>query len=182
MTVTVRVRPAASHDVLAVREIYARHVLDGVGSFELEPPSVAEMHRRFAAVIARSLPFLVSEDDVGVRGYAYAAPYRDRPAYRFTVESSVYVDPAAMRRGFGLALMTELVDRCEASPLGLRQMVAVIGDNGNEASIGLHRRVGFVDVGVLRAVGWKHERWLDTVLMQRSLGANGIGPLGRDHP
>ena len=127
-------------------------------------------------MLARGLPWLVAEADGAVAGYAYAGPYRARPAYRFTVENSVYVAPAMAGRGLGRALLTRLLALCEAA--GCRQVVAIIGDSANAASIGLHRACGFRDVGVLRAVGFKHGRWVDTVLMQRAIGEGGGSPPG----
>jgi L-amino acid N-acyltransferase YncA len=169
------VRDAGAGDVAGVLAVYAHHVVHGLGSFELEPPPVEEMARRWREVVARSLPFLVAEGPEGeVLGFGYAAPYRARPAYRSTVEDSVYVAPGALRRGVGRALLSELVRRCTA--LGARQMVAVIGDSGNAGSVGLHAALGFREVGVLRGVGWKHGRWVDTVIMQRELGVGEGAP------
>jgi phosphinothricin acetyltransferase len=137
-------------------------------TFEEEPPSIEEMARRREAITIAGLPYLVANLHERVVGYAYATGYRPRPAYRHTVENSVYVTQAAHRHGIGTALLTALVARCEAGPW--RQMVAVIGDSANRGSIALHRRAGFTEVGTLRAVGFKHGRWVDTVLMQRALG------------
>lgn len=162
------VRPSAEADLAAVRRIYAHHVLHGLGSFEEEPPDLAEMTERRAGIVGRGLPYLVAEADGAVLGYAYAAPYRARIAYRFTVEDSVYVAPEATGRGLGRLLLAALVRDCEA--WGARQMVAVIGDSGNLGSIRLHARAGFREAGTLRAVGLKFGRWVDTVLMQRPLG------------
>lgn len=161
-------REAQPADLAAVRRIYAHHVLNGLASFELEPPDEAEMRRRREAVAERGLPFLVAELRGEVRGFAYAGPYRARPAYRFTVEDSVYVAPDALGHGLGRALLGELIRRCGA--LGFRQMVAVIGDSGNRASIRLHEALGFSHAGLLRSVGFKFGRWVDSVLMQRGLG------------
>jgi phosphinothricin acetyltransferase len=162
------VRPSREDDLPAMRAIYAHHVLHGLASFEEAPPDVPELARRRAEVLARGLPWLVAEDEGAVAGYAYAGPYRARPAYRFTLEDSVYVAPGMAGRGLGRALLTRLLALCEAA--GCRQIVAVIGDSANAASIGLHRACGFREVGTLRAVGFKHGRWVDTVLMQRPLG------------
>lgn len=164
----VLVRPSAEADLAAIRRIYAHHVLHGLGSFEEEPPDLAEMTGRRAGIVARGLPYLVAEADGAVLGYAYAAPYRARIAYRFTVEDSVYVAPEATGRGLGRLLLAALVGDCEA--WGARQMVAVVGDSGNLGSIRLHARAGFREAGTLRAVGLKFGRWVDTVLMQRPLG------------
>ena len=168
-------RDADAGDVAGVLAVYAHHVLHGLGSFELEPPAVEEMEERWRGIVGRGLPYLVAvaEDDE-VLGFAYAAPYRQRPAYRSTVEDSVYVAPGAVRRGVGRALLEEVVRRCAA--LGMRQMVAVIGDSGNVGSVALHAALGFREVGVLRAVGWKHGRWVDTVTMQRELGVGEGAP------
>jgi L-amino acid N-acyltransferase YncA len=162
------VRDSRDGDMEAVRAIYAHHVRNGLGSFEEEAPDLGELTRRRADVLARGLPHLVAEADGVVAGFAYAAPYRPRSAYRFTVEDSVYVAPAALRRGLGRALLAELVVRCAA--LGYRQMVAVIGDSDNAGSVGVHRALGFAEAGRLPAVGFKFERWVDIVLMQRALG------------
>ncbi len=168
------VRDAAEADLPAIREIYAHHVLRGLASFEEEPPDSEEMRRRFRAVKEKGLPWFVAEVEGAVCGYAYAAPYHHRPAYRFAVENSVYVDHRVMRRGLGAALLDRLIDSCTQK--GLRRMVAVIGDSANAASIRLHERAGFRLVGVLPSIGFKHGRWLDCVLMQRALGAGDETP------
>ena len=162
------VRVATREDIPAVRDIYALEVTEGTASFELEPPSVAEMTARFAAIEAAGLPYLVAELDGRIAGYAYAGPYRPRPAYRYTVEDSVYVARFARRQGIGRVLLEEVVERANAH--GMRQMVAIIGDSAHSASIRLHERAGFRLVGTLEHVGWKFGRWLDTVIMQRPLG------------
>ncbi|HKM61257.1 MAG TPA: GNAT family N-acetyltransferase [Acidisphaera sp.] len=172
---TAVVRASTDADIEAIADIYAHHVLHGLGSFETEPPNADEMRRRRADIIGRGLPYLVAEDASGaVLGYAYAGPYRTRAAYLHTVENSVYLRPEAMRRGIGFALLTALIAACERC--GCRQMVAVVGDSGNAASIALHLRAGFRLVGTLESVGFKHGRWVDTVLLQRAIGA-GAGPL-----
>ncbi len=168
------IRAARNSDLPALAAIYAHHVLHGLASFELEPPDCAEMARRHAYVASLGLPYLVAEIDGRIAGYAYAAPYRARPAYRFTVEDSVYVDPGFVRRRIGSALMTPLLAACEAA--GCRQMVAIIGDSANLPSIRLHERFGFVRTGLLPAVGWKFNRWVDSVLMQRALGRGDTAP------
>ena len=161
------IRPSSENDIASITSIYSHHVRHGTGSFEIEPPDEAEIARRRAAVLKRGLPHLVAEVDGVVAGYAYAGAYRPRPAYRFTVENSVYVHPEMQGRGVGRALMARLI---EASQLaGARQMVAVIGDSDNTASIRLHEHFGFRHVGILKNVGFKFDRWLDTVLMQLSL-------------
>jgi phosphinothricin acetyltransferase len=163
------VRPSTPADLDAVRDIYAHAVIQGTGTFELEVPDAAEMSRRRGDVLSKGLPWLVAEEHGRVLGYAYANHFRPRPAYRFSVEDSVYLHPEAQGRGVGRALLAELVARCQAA--GARQMLAVIGDSGNHASIGVHRALGFERCGLLQAVGWKFGRWLDVVLMQRALGA-----------
>jgi len=162
------VRPGEQEDVAAIAAIYAHHVRSGTGSFETEAPDASEMQRRRAAMVGQGFPYLVAESEGVLVGYAYAGPYRARPAYRNTVENSVYVRPDAMRQGIGRMLLERLVEECAAR--GFRQMIAVVGDSGNLASIRLHERAGFRLIGVLRSVGWKHGRWLDTVLLQRALG------------
>ncbi len=167
-------RSSSEDDVAAIAAIYAHHVLHGTGSFETEPPEVEEMRRRWAELVGRGFPYLVAEDEAGIAGYAYAGPYRTRPAYRETVENSIYLRPDAMGRGLGRRLLDALVSESEAR--GFRQMVAVVGDSGNVASIRLHEHAGFRLVGALRSVGFKHGRWLDTVLLQRALGAGDASP------
>ncbi|KAA2237115.1 GNAT family N-acetyltransferase [Salinarimonas soli] len=165
---TVLVRPSAASDLPAVAAIYAHAVRHGTASFEIEPPDEAEIARRREAILAGGYPYLAAEIEGAVAGYAYAGPYRTRPAYRFTVEDSIYVAPGRQGSGVGRALLAALVEACET--LGFRQMVAVIGDSGSRGSIRLHESLGFRPVGVLEAIGYKHGRWLDTVLMQRTLG------------
>jgi phosphinothricin acetyltransferase len=167
-TAQIVIRASRDADMEAVQRIYAHHVLDGFGSFEEEPPDLAELMRRRADYLARGLPYLVAEAEGRILGYAYAGPYRTRSAYRYTVENSIYVDPAAARRGVGRRLLAELIRQCTA--LGCRQMIAVIGDSQNAASIRLHEALGFQHAGNLRAVGRKKGRWLDSVMMQLSLG------------
>ncbi|MDE3080121.1 MAG: N-acetyltransferase [Paracoccaceae bacterium] len=172
----VRVRDAQPSDMAAVQAIYAHHVLHGIATFEEISPSVEEMQSRRAAVLAAGLPYLVAEIGGQVLGYAYATAYRPRPAYRHTVEDSVYVAEGQGGRGIGAALLTALIARCEAGRW--RQMVAVIGNSGNAGSIALHRRLGFREVGTLTSVGFKLGRWVDTVLMQRALGPGDGTPPG----
>jgi L-amino acid N-acyltransferase YncA len=163
------IRDSAEADIEAIAAIYAHHVQTGFGSFEEVPPSAADLARRRAEVLARQLPYLVASDGgAAIHGYAYASPYRTRSAYRFSVEDSIYVAPGAERRGIGRALLAGIIERCTAA--GYRQMVAVIGDSGNVGSIGLHAQLGFRQVGILPAIGFKHGRWVDSVLMQRALG------------
>lgn len=166
--VALRIRLCRPDDIAAITAIYGHAVATGTASFELEPPGEAEMLGRHQALVAGGHPYLVAERDGTILGYAYAGAYRARPAYRGTVENSVYVRGDQHGRGIGRALLGALVEAATAA--GFRQMVAVIGDSANAASIGLHRAAGFEPVGTLRSVGWKHGRWLDTVLMQRALG------------
>jgi phosphinothricin acetyltransferase len=168
------VRDSRDDDVAQIAAIYAHAVLHGYASFELDPPAAEEMARRRAEVLARGNPYLVAEAEGRVLGYAYAGPYRARPAYRFSVEDSIYVAPDAQRRGVGRALLPVLIERCTAA--GYRLMVAVIGDSANASSIELHRVFGFAPAGLLPAVGWKHGRWVDSVLMTRALGEGATTP------
>jgi L-amino acid N-acyltransferase YncA len=162
------IRPSTAADLPAMAAIYAHAVNHGTGTFELEPPSVDELAQRRSAVLANGWPWLVAEADA-VLGFAYANTFRPRPAYRFCVEDSIYLAPGTQGKGLGRLLLAELVARCEA--LGARQMLAVIGDSANVASVGVHRSLGFEHSGVFHAAGWKFGRWLDVVLMQRALGA-----------
>jgi L-amino acid N-acyltransferase YncA len=162
------IRPARPSDIAAVTRIYAHAVLHGTASFELESPDEAEMARRQRTLLEGGHPYLVAEADGVVLGYAYAGPYRARPAYRWSVEDSVYIAPEAHRRGVGHALLERLI--AESEQRGFRQMIAVIGDSEQIPSIELHRALGFRLVGTLVAVGFKHGRWLDSVLMQLPLG------------
>ena len=162
-------RDSAPSDIEAIAAIYAHHVQFGFGTFEETPPSVEEFRQRHNGILELGLPFLVAVAGDRVVGYAYAGLYRVRSAYRYTLEDSIYVAPDATERGIGRALLTQLVERCEA--LGYRQMVAVIGDSGNQASIRLHAALGFARVGIQPAVGFKQGRWVDSVLMQRTLGS-----------
>jgi len=163
------VRDASDADMHAVTKIYATHVLHGLASFEEIPPSLEDMQSRRASVLQLGLPYLVAVMDGRVVGYSYATFYRTRPAYRYTVEDSVYVEDGLNGRGIGTVLLAELIARCERGPW--RQMLAVIGDSGNAGSIALHRRMGFTPAGSLTAVGFKLGRWVDSVFMQRALGA-----------
>jgi L-amino acid N-acyltransferase YncA len=163
------IRDCVNADMPAVQAIYSHHVRTGLASFEEEPPSLEEMQRRRSEVLKRGLPYLVAEVEGVVQGYAYATPYRSRTAYRFTIENSVYVASEMARRGIGWALVERLIARCEVEPW--RQMIAIIGSSDNRASVALHRALGFHMVGTLQGVGFKHGRWVDTVLMQRELGS-----------
>lgn len=175
----MHLRPATPADLPAICAIYSHHVLTGLASFETEAPTLAEMRRRFEAITGAGYPYLIAGQADRVLGYAYANVYRTRPAYRFTVENSIYVAHDAVGHGVGRALLSQLIDDC--TTLGYRQMLAVIGDSGNAASIGLHRACGFEMKAVLDAVGFKFGRWVDSVLMQRALGdgAQSPPPAGR---
>jgi L-amino acid N-acyltransferase YncA len=162
------IRPATAADLAAVTDVYAHAVLHGTATFELIPPDLTEMTRRYTSLMDGGYPYFVAALEGRVIGYAYAGPYRPRPAYRFTVENSVYLQPATHRRGIGLQLLQRLIVECEAR--GYRQMIAVIGDSANAGSIGVHARTGFAMIGTHPDVGFKFGRWLDTVMMQRALG------------
>lgn len=172
----MQIRDATPDDIAAVQAIYAHHVLHGLGTFETTPPGIEEMRRRYAQVTGDGFPYLVAEDAGRILGYAYANHFRTRAAYRNTVEDSIYVAADATGRGVGASLLSALVERCTA--LGLRQMLAVIGDSGNAGSIGVHRRCGFERTGVMKAVGRKFDRWVDVVIMQRALGPGSGTPPG----
>lgn len=167
---SVEIRDATDDDMAAVQSIYAFYVSRTAASFEEEVPSVEEMKARRAAVVARGLPFLVAVEEGEVLGYTYAGPFRQRSAYRYTVEDSIYVAPFVVRRGIGRVLLGALIERCVA--LGYRQMIAVIGDSANQGSIAVHRALGFGQEGVLRGVGLKFGRWVDVVIMHRPLGGD----------
>ena len=162
------IRPATPDDLAAITAIYRQAVLEGTGTFETEPPDEAEMAVRHGRIAGGDFPFLVAGPPSDVRGYAYAAPYRERFAYRFTLEDSIYVRQDQRGRGVGRALLDALIR--DTTARGYRQMVAVVGDSDNQGSIRLHAAAGFTDAGVLSAVGWKFGRWLDVVLMQLALG------------
>lgn len=161
-------RPATPDDLAAVAEIYAHYVATSVATFELDPPDGEEWRRRYDAIVGAGLPFLVTERAGAIAGYAYCAPWKTRPAYRATVEDSVYVAPDAVGLGCGTELLRDLLGACRAA--GIREVIAVIADGGDPASIELHHRLGFVDVGRLTRVGFKFDRYVDTVLLQWSAG------------
>ncbi len=165
---TPDIRPTLEADLPAITAIYAHAVRHGTATFELEPPDLTEMTRRYRALTDGGYPYFVAVLDGRIAGYAYAGAYRPRPAYRFTVENSIYLEPSFHRRGIGLLLLQRLILECEAR--GFRQMIAVIGDSANAGSIGVHARTGFKLIGTHPDVGLKFGRWLDTVMMQRSLG------------
>jgi len=165
---SLEIRPATEADLAVVTAIYNQAVRFGTATFELDPPDLVEMTRRYRALIDGGFPYFVATLDGRVAGYAYAGAYRPRPAYRFTVENSVYLEPATHRRGIGLQLLRRLIAECEAR--GFRQMIAVIGDSANAGSIGVHTRAGFSMIGTHPNVGFKFGRWLDTVMMQLALG------------
>jgi phosphinothricin acetyltransferase len=167
-------RPSQEPDLPAITAIYGHHVLHGSGTFETEPPSLADMTARRAEVLVRHLPFLVAEEGGRILGFAYCNWFKPRPAYRFSAEDSIYLTPDVHQRGLGRALLAELAAQAEAA--GVRKLIAVIGDSANAGSIGVHRSVGFEQVGVLKSCGWKFERWLDVVLMEKTLGAGNSRP------
>jgi phosphinothricin acetyltransferase len=165
---TLLLRDATEADIPAITAIYAVEVTDFVNTYEYDVPDAAEMAQRRRNLLAAGYPYLVAELDGRVAGYCYATVYRPRPAYRYTIEDSIYVADGMGGRNIGSALLTALIARCEAGPW--RQMLAVIGNSGNAASLSLHRRMGFTPVGTIRSAGFKHGRWIDTVLLQRALG------------
>ena len=164
------IRDATPADLGAIQAIYAHHVLHGLASFEEVAPPLGEMRARFDAIVDAGKPYLVAEIDGRVVGYGYASSYRTRSAYRYTLENSIYIDESARGKGVGSALLHALIERCRKGPW--RQMLAVIGDSANVASIGVHRKAGFRQVGLLERVGYKHGRWVDSVLMQLELSPN----------
>ena len=163
------IRPSTDSDIPAITAIYRHHVLHGTGTFEIDPPSEADMTGRRADVLARGLPWLVAEQDGEVLGFAYANWFKPRPAFRFSAEDSIYILDSARGQGLGQRLLQELMQACEAA--GVRKLIAVIGDSNNQGSIQLHSRCGFNHSGTLSSVGWKFDRWLDIVLMEKPLGA-----------
>ena len=180
LTPSLLIRPSTTDDLPAITAIYAQAVLHGTGTFELDPPDQPEMARRRDDVRSKGLPWLVAQARGQVLGYAYANHFRPRRAYRFCLEDSIYLHPDARGQGVGRVLLAELLGRCEAA--GARQMLAVIGDAANAGSIGVHAALGFDHTGVLKASGWKFDRWLDVVLMQRALGPGAALPAPADAP
>ncbi len=162
------IRPSQDQDLAAITAIYGHHVLHGTGTFETEPPSLADMTTRRADVLAKGLPYLVAEENGTVLGFAYCNWFKPRPAYRFSAEDSIYLAPGSEGKGLGRTLLQNLAANAEA--VGVRKLIAVIGDSGNHGSVGVHRATGFEHVGVLKSCGWKFDHWLDVVLMEKVLG------------
>jgi L-amino acid N-acyltransferase YncA len=169
-----QIRPSTDADIAAIAAIYAHHVRHGTGTFETEPPSPADMAARRADVLAKGLPYLVAEHDGAIAGFAYCNWFKPRPAYRFSAEDSIYLAPDHAGRGLGRHLLGTLVTQAEHA--GVRKLIAVIGDSANAGSIGVHRALGFENVGVLKSCGWKFDRWLDVVLMEKVLGPGDSTP------
>jgi L-amino acid N-acyltransferase YncA len=175
------IRASREQDIPAITAIYEHHVLHSTGTFETEPPSVADMTARRADVLSKGLPYLVAEHDGAVVGFAYGNWFKPRPAYRFSVEDSIYLAPDLHRKGLGRALLAELLARCEAS--GIRKMMAIIGDSANAGSVGVHLALGFEQVGKVDACGWKFGAWRDIVIMQKTLGlGDSVPPAGATTP
>ena len=168
------IRPSHDQDLPQITAIYAHHVLHGTGTFETDPPSVTDMTTRRADVLGKGLPYLVAEQDGGVVGFAYGNWFKPRPAYRYSVEDSIYLAPDLRRKGLGRALLAELLARFEA--VGIRKVMAIIGDSANVGSVGVHRALGFTQVGVVDSCGWKFGAWRDIVIMQKTLGAGDTLP------
>ncbi|MFC5520902.1 GNAT family N-acetyltransferase [Polaromonas jejuensis] len=168
------IRPSRDEDIPAITAIYAHHVLHGTGTFETEPPSVADMTARRADVLSKGLPYLVAEQHGKIAGFAYGNWFKPRPAYRYSVEDSIYLAPELHRQGLGRALLAELLARCEA--VGIRKVMAIVGDSANAGSIGVHRALGFTQVGLIEACGWKFGAWRDIVILQKTLGPGDTQP------
>jgi L-amino acid N-acyltransferase YncA len=168
------IRPSRDEDIASITAIYRHHVLTGTGTFEIDPPTDADMANRRSDVLSKGLPYLVLEDQGRVLGFAYCNWFKPRPAYRFSAEDSIYMAPDAHRKGMGRALLAELCAQAERA--GVRKLLAVIGDSANAGSIGVHTALGFSHVGVLKSCGWKFERWLDVVMMEKPLGAADSSP------
>lgn len=165
---------AEEKHIPAIRDIYAHHVLHGTGSFETDPPDTHEMLARLEKIRSLGLPWVVALQEDKVIGYCYLTRYRERYAYRYTLEDSIYIDPAAQRQGVGKALLRHVIDWAETQ--GYRQLIAIVGDSNNQGSLKVHQQVGFTEIGTLKDIGFKHGRWLDTVLMQRNLGEGNNTP------
>lgn len=169
------IRPSTESDIPAITAIYRHHVLHGTGTFEIDPPSEQDMAARRADVLSRGLPYLVAEGEDGqILGFSYANWFKPRPAYRFSAEDSIYVADSARGQGLGRLLLQALCDQAQAA--GVRKLLAVIGDSANAGSIGVHRAAGFGEIGVMRSMGWKFDRWLDIVLMEKTLGEGDATP------
>ena len=170
----IKIRPSTDADLSAITDIYAHHVLNGTGTFEITPPTLQDMAVRRQDVLSKTLPYLVLEADGVVCGFAYCNWFKPRPAYRFSAEDSIYLAPSACGKGWGKLLLDELMAQAERA--GIRKLIAVIGDAANSGSIGVHKACGFESVGVLSACGWKFDRWLDVVLMERAIGLGAAAP------
>ena len=168
------IRPSSDADLPAITAIYAHHVLHGTGSFETEPPSVADMTTRRADVLSKGLPYLVVEQDGKIAGFAYGNWFKPRPAYRYSVEDSIYMAPELQGKGLGRALLAELMARFEA--VGIRKVMAIVGDSANTGSVGIHLALGFTQVGIVDSCGWKFGAWRDIVIMQKTLGLGDTQP------
>jgi phosphinothricin acetyltransferase len=169
-----KIRPSTDTDIPAITAIYAHHVLHGTGTFETDPPSEQDMAARRSDVLSKNLPYLVVEDETGVLGFAYCNWFKPRPAYRYSAEDSIYLAPSARGKGLGKLLLTELMAQAERR--GVRKLIAVIGDSDNQGSVGLHKVCGFNHVGLLANCGWKFDRWLDVVLMDKTIGSGNSNP------
>jgi phosphinothricin acetyltransferase len=169
-----KIRPSTDTDIPAITAIYAHHVLHGTGTFETDPPSAQDMAARRSDVLSKNLPYLVVEDEAGVLGFAYCNWFKPRPAYRYSAEDSIYLAPSARGKGLGKLLLTELMAQAERR--GVRKLIAVIGDSANQGSVGLHKVCGFNHVGLLANCGWKFDRWLDVVLMDKTIGSGNSNP------
>ena len=168
------IRPSHHEDIAAITAIYAQHVLHGTGTFETEPPSASDMATRRADVLSKGLPYLVAEHEGNILGFAYGNWFKPRPAYRYSVEDSVYLTPGLDRKGLGRAMLAELLAHCETA--GIRKIMAIIGDSANAGSVGVHLAVGFKQVGIVEACGWKFGAWRDIVIMQKTLGPGASEP------
>jgi L-amino acid N-acyltransferase YncA len=168
------IRPSRDEDIASITAIYAHHVLNGTGTFEIDPPSVADMAGRRADVLSKGLPYIVAEEAGQVIGYAYCTWFKPRPAYRFSAEDSIYLAPGVHGKGIGRALLAELA--AQAERVGIRKLIAVIGDSKNAGSVGVHSSLGFTHVGILKSCGWKFNQWLDVVMMEKALGSGDTTP------